>query len=463
MTNRGRAMTTTEITKRGKELFFISAPMIVEQLCITFMGLVSTWLVNSVGEYAVTAVGMVNSISNLIIALFAALTTGGTIVVAQMIGRQEIKAAKSAAGQSILLSFLFSLIIAAVLTVFQGGVINLLFGGAGSDVIEAANRFMFIVNFSYPILAVTQTIFGILRGSGNTGTPMLISVLMNVVNFALGLSLIRGINFWFIHTPSFGIEGVAFALLFARLIGFLTAGFYIVFAAKRVRLYKISYFKPNAAVQKTILGIGIPTSVESALFYLGKIITLIFIVGMGKAATTANSIGSSVFEMVNVPGAAFATGVMILVGQRIGRGETDDVERTTKFAISFGALALGIICLMVFIFQEQIIGAFNPSAETYGYLKQIFMLCFFATPLFWSPSFITPSALRATGDVRYTMYVATISMWSLRIVLGYVFGVTLGFGVIGIWFGMLADWIARGLLFYIRLIKGRWRNKGIAE
>lgn len=456
-------MKISEIKGRSKELLRISAPMIVEQLCITFMGLVSTWLVNSVGEYAVTAVGMVNSIANLIIALFAALTIGGTIVVAQLIGRHEIKQAKSAAGQAIVLSLVFSLFILALLTVFQGPIINLLFGSAGADVIKAANQFMFIVNFSYPVLAVSQTIFGILRGSGNTGTPMIISVLMNVINFVLGLSLIRGVHFWFIHTPGYGISGVAFALLFARFAGFLMALSYMIYAAKRIRLNKIRYFMPSHKMQRTILGIGIPTSVESTLFYLGKIIVLIFIVGMGKAATTANAIGNSIFEMVNVPGAAFATGVMILVGQRVGRNETDDIKRTTMFAIFFGMAILGSICLIIFIFQEQIIGIFHPSPEAYGYLKQIFALCFFATPLFWSPSFITPSALRATGDVRYTMIIAIISMWTLRIVLGYVFGVMLGFGVIGVWFGMVADWIARGLLFYIRLAKGKWINKGIEE
>lgn len=455
-------MPLNEIKTRGKELFRISAPIIVEQVCITFMGLVSTWLVNSVGEYAVTAVGMVNSISNLIIALFAALTTGGTIIVAQLIGSHEIKKARAAAGQAVYLSLIFSIVIAIALSVFQGALINVLFGGAGEDVIDAANRFMFIVNFSYPVLAVTQTIFGILRGSGNTGTPMIISMLMNVINFALGLMLVLGVDFWFIHIPGYGIEGAAFALLVARITGFFMSGFYITRSAKRVRLNRLSYFKPDVKAQRTILGVGIPTGVESALFSLGKIITLIYIVAMGKSATTANSIGSSVFEFINVPGSAFSVGVMILVGQRIGRNETDDIKRTALFAVVSGMAMLGAVCLICFIFQEQILGAFNPSLETYGYLKQIFSLCFIATPLLWPPSFITPSALRATGDVRYTMVVAVISMWALRIVLGYMLGVVMGFGVIGVWIGMAVDWAARGALFHFRLASGKWKNKGLS-
>jgi putative MATE family efflux protein len=454
-------MKKQEIMRRSRELLKISMPMVAEHLAIAAMGMISTMLVASIGPHATAALGMVDSVSNLIIALFAALTTGGTIVVAQYIGKQDIISAKRAAGQAILLSAIFSAVVLAILLVFRVQMLDLLFGDAEADVMEAALTFLFIVSFSFPILAVTQTIFGILRGSGDTLTPMIISILMNGINLGLGLVLINGLNLGLFAIPAFGVPGAAMALLIARAMGLAAAAFFIVKKARGVRLNKTRFFKPDVAIQKTILNLGMPTSFESGLFHVGRLITQVFIVQISMAAVETNTIAGSIANFVNVPGMALATGVMILVGQRIGRGESHDVKKTVLFATAVSSLLFLTVCAVMFFVRNPIFALFNPTDEALSYLPAVFITYLAVTPLFWAISFVIPAALRATGDVVYPMVVSVSTMLIVRVAFSYVLAIFLDMGIMGIWLAMYLDWIARGAFFLPRLLSNKWKGKGI--
>ena len=452
-------MPLTEIKRRAREIFRISAPVMAEQSFVMLMGFVSSVLVASVGEHAVAAVAMVDTISNLIIAFYAALTTGGTIVVAQYIGRKDIEKAKGAAGQAFLLSMGLSAVILIFFAIFGRQVLNLAFSSAEQNVMEAAYVFLFIVMFSYPFLAAVQTGFGILRGSGDTRTPMMISILMNIINLIFGIVLIRGVDTPFLQIPSFGVAGAAAGLLIARIFGALMCGYFLCFRANVMRLNKLSLFKPSFEAQKAILRLGVPTSIESSLFQLGKVITMMFVVNMGTYATAANAIASTLLGIINVAGMGFATGVMVLCGQKIGRGETDDIRRTALFASLSSMVVMFVVCLVMFILFQPIVSIYDVSPDTYIYLRQLMFSVFVMQVLFWPWSFITPAALRATGDVRYTMSVSIVSMWAGRIVIGYVLGIVLGIGVFGVWMGVYIDWMIRGGFFNWRLRNGKWQGK----
>ncbi len=449
---------------RLREMISISFPIILEQVSITLMGMVSSILVSSgVGAQALSAVSMIDSISNIIISLFSALTTGSTIVVAQYVGRRDIQKATEASGQALISAVVFSLFIFLNFLIFRNIILNSLFSQAEPLVIQSAEKFFFVVNFSFPVLAVAQTCFGVLRGSGNTGTPMKISILMNIINVLAGYVLIFGISIPFtsIHLKGLGVVGAALALLISRSVGMLVSLVYLARFSGIIKLNKLCFFKPNLSLLKIILGLGVPTSVEGSLFNVGKLITQTYIVSMGTAAIAANSIGSAVFGFINVPGNAFATGVMILVGQRIGRGEADDVKKTIFFAIKLGMAMMAVMCIICFPLNNLIITIYRAEPASAEILKQVLGSAYIASPIFWAMSFLLPAGLRATGDVRYTMFVAIFSMWVFRIFVGYFFGIALGWGLLGVWIGMYTDWFVRGVLFYFRLIGDKWKTKSV--
>ena len=456
--NRTRDGEMDALLKRARELYKISTPVVLENIFITLMGIISTVMVASVGRHAISAVGMIDSVSNLIIAFFSALTTGGTIVVAQYCGRGDRENACRAGAQAIVISFFLSFAVLFVLALFRESVIDFLYGRAEDEVIRGANLFMLVVNFSYPPLAVLQTVFGILRGSGDTGTPMKISIMMNVINVLIGRVLISGALFF----PALGVAGAAWGLFISRLAGLAVAAFYIARKSETIRINRPSYFTPDFKIQKVILRFGVPTSVESGLFQVGKMITQIFIVSMGTAALVANSVGNAVFNFINVPGSAFSTAVMILVGQRIGRGESGDVKKTILFSVFAGSAMLGALCLACFPLTGFIIGMYRADAEAAVMIRQLFYTSFLMTPLFWSVSFIVPSGLRAAGDVKFTMVISVATMFAVRICVGYALGVWTGLGVLGVWIGMYADWAVRGAVYCVRLGGDKWKGRGIA-
>ena len=93
----------------------------------------------------------------------------------------------------------------------------------------------------------------------------------------------------------------------------------------------------------------------------------------------------------------------------------------------------------------------------------IVWLCGVAGVFLWPLSFSLPEALIAAGDTRYTMIVGTISMWTARVGLGVVLVRVFGLGVMGVWYAMVVDWLARGIAYILRLRGGRWQEKGIRE
>ena len=456
-------MPFSEIKSRAKALFRISAPVMAEQTFVMLMGIVSSILVAHIGEHAVSAVSMVDSISMLLISFFMALATGGTIVIAQYTGRQEMRKAKTAAGQAFVMSIVLAFTLLIVFIFMGETIINAMFRDAEPKVSDAAYRFLSIIIFSYPFLAANQTAFGIMRGSGNTRTPMFISILMNIINLVLGVILIRGLNLPFVTIPAFGVAGAAVALLVGRVSGFLLAMYHLTRRAKTMRLDKIKYFLPNLAAVKNILRFGIPSGVESSLFNLGKLLTMTFVVGLGTHAIAANAVGGMLLGITNIVASSFSVGIMVMCGKMVGAGETHDIKRTAHFAAVTASVLMALIGLVMFVLFNPIVSLYNVEADTIRYLRQILYTAFIVQIFLWPGSFLVPSVLRAAGDVKFTMLASIISMWALRIGLAYVFGVTLGFGLIGVWMGMFADWLGRGILFYRRLHSNKWMGKAIKD
>jgi len=438
---------------RSKEFFKLTSPILLEQTFIVMLGIMTTIMVSGEGAYALAAVSQVDTIGHLVNAFFAALTVGATIVVAQYIGRGDKDKASGVAAQAILLSVITGVFFALILALFRYPIIDLLFGRSDYGVILNARIFQGIVAFSIPAVALMMTAFGVLRGSGNTRAPMVITIIINLVNVGLGLALIS----------RFGVAGAAWALLISRYVGAIMGIVYLLKKSRTIRFGGIRDFAPNLEVQKLILRFGIPTSIESGTFQMGKLLITIFVAGMGTAAIAANSVIGSISSILNSPGSAFSTGATILVGQRIGRGDTHDVRKTTYFAVVTAMLTLAVICVVTFFFLDPIKGLYNTTPEMFVLMRPVLITLFFAMPLAWPVSFVTPAAVRATGDVKYAMVVAIASMVFVRVAFAWLLGVHFGMGIMGVWISMYADWVVRGIFFMWRIINGKWQGKAVVK
>ncbi|NRZ65295.1 putative MATE family efflux protein [Clostridium beijerinckii] len=224
-----------------KDVLKLAIPIMIEQTFVMLLGTCNTMMAGHIGEQAVSAIGMVDSINNMFISFFAALSVGATVVVAQQIGRNKPKKANETAKQAIVSGILVSLIITLLLWIFRIKLINVLYGSAEELVKIDAKLYLEFTLLTYPFIAIEQIANGILRGCGDTKTPMQITIFMNLINIALGYTLIFGINT--LSIPSFGIAGAAVAIAIARLIGTLII-MLVLFRGSKIIKLKI-YFHLN--------------------------------------------------------------------------------------------------------------------------------------------------------------------------------------------------------------------------
>lgn len=433
-----------------KDVISLTLPILAEQLFVMSMGMINTMMAGHIGKEAVSAIGMVDSINNIVIAFFSALAVGGMVVVAQFVGQSNIKKANASMKQALYSSILISISITLLMFIFKKLILSFLFGSAEAEVIRSANIYLSITLLTYPLITMDLICNGILRGAGDTKTPMKITIFMNVMNVVF--------TFAFINIFSFGIVGAALGIALARSIGaFIVLGV-LLRGSSILKLTELKKFKFDLALLKPIFSVGVPASIESLVFNGGKLITQVFIVGMGTASIAANTITSSIGGMLNIPGNALCIAATALVGQHMGKGETDEASDTLGYITKLSTVSLIAMALVFLPFSGLLPRLYTSDPEIINLARRVCILYSLCIPM-WSISFVLPAGLKGAGDAKYTMVTALIGMWLFRITLGYFLGITLNLGLIGVWSGMFIDWTVRGTLYFIRFKRGKWKEK----
>ena len=450
-----------------KDVAKLAFPIITEQAFIMAMGVINAIMAGHLGKEAVSAIGMVDSINNIFIAFFSALAVGGTVVVAHYAGQMSHKHANEAARHAILSGLVISLLVTVVIFIFRYGLIRVLYRSAEQQVLDYSFTYLNITLLTYPFIALFAVACGVLRGAGDTKTPAKITIIMNVLNIILSYTLIYGIKIVSPHfalgIPGFGIKGAALGIAAARIIGAALIMYTLFTGSKLIKLTFIREFRPDYELLRSIFCVGLPASVESLLFNGGKLITQVFIVGMGTAAIAANYIAGSVFGLVNIPGGALSIAATAMIGQYMGRGESQEAKETLIYLTKLSSICLMGVCAITFPFAGLITSVYTRNSDVIEIASALIKTCAIAMPLIWSVSFIVPAGLKSTGDAKYTMIVSIFGMWVFRITLGYILGVPLGLGVVGVWIGMYIDWLVRGILFAFRLRGEKWKGRAVVR
>lgn len=441
-----------------KDVVTFAIPVFAEQLFVTSMGMINTMMAGHIGKEAVSAIGMIDALNNIFIAFFSALAIGGTVVVAQYIGRGDIKQANAATKQALYASLMISVVISILMAILRGQIITFLFGAAEKEIIHDGYVYFGVTLFTYPLITVDLVSNGILRGAGDTKTPMKISIFMNFLNVMFTYIFINGIKIGqVVYIKSLGVLGAALGIATARSIGAVVIFIVLLRGSRVVQLKKLKEFKPDKDLLKSIFGIGIPASVESILFQGGKIIMQIFIVNIGTIAMASNTITNSITNFFNVPGNALTITATALVGRYMGRDDDKEATRCLSYVTKLSTALLAIIGLISIIFSKYMAALFTTNIEIIKLTSKILIVNAFAT-VSWSIAFVLPAGLKGAGDAKYTMVTSIIGMWLFRITLGYFLGINMKLGLLGIWMGMYIDWFVRGILYVIRFKSGKWKN-----
>ena len=439
----------------NKDINRLILPLIVEQFLAISVGMFDTMMVSSLGESAVSGVSLVDMITKLMINIFAALSTGGAVICAHEVGFAKTKsdtpdysAARVSAKHLMLILAVSSSIIAALCCFLRLPLLELLFGKIERSTMNNALTYFAISAISYPFIALYNGFAALFRTMGNSKVTMIVSIIVNIFNL-IGNALL-------IFVFDMGVAGAAWSTTVSRILGMVILGILIMNKRRDIYIDFLKPFKVKLSIIKRMLGIGLPNGFENSVFSLGRILVISMISGFGEVQLAANSVANNLDQLGCIPGQAICLAMVTIVGQCIGAGDIEAANYYRKKLIKMSFAFMALIEVSIIATLPLTLRLYDLSAETLK-LAAILILIHDGLGIFlWTPSFVTPNALRAAKDVRFTMIVSISSMLGFRVLFSYIIGVRFGFGIIGVWIAMVLDWIFRGVMFAWRVKSGRW-------
>ena len=406
-------------------------------------------VVSRCGEAAISGVSLVDMINNLIIVLFAALATGGAVVVSQFLGAREQKEADASSGQLLLLSGVFGLLVGAFCFVFARPMIRLFYGAIDADVLDASVLYLRIIAISYPFLALYNGGAALFRSMGNSKISMQISFLMNVINIVGNAVCIFGFKM--------GVDGVAWPSVLSRVVAAALILRKCYQKGNAITVPKTT--RLDAKMTKRILGIGIPSAFENSLFEAGRILVVSMISTFGTVQIAANAVANNLDGMGVIPGKALSLAMITVVGRCIGARDDEQAVYYTRKLTVWSYIAMSLSNGAILLFLHKLIGIYALSGETMALSELLVRIHAGFAILLWTLSFVLPNALRAANDVKFTMIVSILSMAVWRLGFSYLLCVRMGWGAVGVWIAMIIDWVCRVTCFVLRFRSGVWKTK----
>lgn len=445
-----------------RKVVLLAWPAIVEMFLMTFKQIVDTAMVGRLGEEAVAAVGLAMSPMMLFMGFFAAIGVGSTALVARFVGAKDHEGAKKAGHQSLILSIGSALVISTAIFGLARYVI--IFMGAEPDVIPLGTTYMRTLSPGLIFMSTAFVMSGVLRGAGDTKTPMRVNAVANVANVILNFFLIfetRVLTLWglelLIPGAGWGVFGAALGTAISRGIGGMVI-LSILFRGKSVvKLDLQRIFELDFDLLRRIIKIGIPAAVERMVMSSGQIMFNRIVASLGTTAFAAHHLAIVAESISYMPGFGFSMAATTLVGQALGARDPELAEKCGRETWRIGGMVMSFMGVLFFVFPHYFMNFLTNEPEVISLGIMCLRIVAVAQPPF-AMAIILSGAIRGAGDTKFPMYASILGIWIIRLSLAMVLGIFLGLGLLGVWLAMAIDLYFRGFLFYFRFSSGYWKN-----
>ena len=367
MTEQTQALDRSNLLFSRDALIRLIVPLIIEQLLLMTVGMADTVMVTTAGEATVSGVSLVDNINTLIIQIFSALSTGGAVVVAQYLGRQETHSAKTAAKQLLYAMTGISVVLMILALIFRQHILSLIFGQVEPAVMDSALVYFLLTAAAYPFMGIYNAGAALFRAMGNSKVSMINSFIINVINILVNAILIFGFGM--------GAAGAGIGTLASRISAAVIIMVMLRHPGLTVQVDDIFHFEFNGSMIRRILFIGIPTGMENGMFQAGKLMVLNLITTFGTSAVAANAIANSISGVINVPGSAMGLAIITVIGRCIGAGDTRQAVHYTKLLVGCSYLSMLIMGSALFFSADFLATLFNLSPEAMAMASQVLKFC----------------------------------------------------------------------------------------
>ncbi len=428
----------------------LALPAVGEQVLNMAVGLVDTFLVGHLGAAAIAAVSISNQLVMLANVLFASVATGSTVLIARAVGAEDPETARRTVNQSMVVGALIGLATTACGVLFSPRLVRWM--GAADDALPLGAAYLGIVSFTFLLSTWMFVGMACLRGAGDTMTTMRVMMLVNGVNIVVASLLIYGP----LGLPRLGVVGSALGAAVGRSLGGLVVLAMLWRGRAGLRL-RWRAMRPDGAIIRRILRVGIPTGVEQMLFRLADMSFFRVVTGLGTAACAAHAVALNAESLSYSPGFGFAIAATTLVGQSLGARNPKRAESDGYLSYKLGGGVMTAMGLVFFLFSPRIIAFFTNDPQVVALGAGPLRLVAVAQPLLAS-TMIFSGALRGAGDTRWPMLSNGFNVFVVRFGLAVLFVEVFGLGLMGAWYALTIDMSMRGLLNFLRFRAGGWKR-----
>lgn len=292
-------------------------PLIFEQTLEITVGMADTMMVSSVGEAAVSGVSLVDQINNLMIAVLAAVATGGAVVAAQYLGAKQKENACRSAKQLLYTLIFFGIVLMAVSLLLRKQILRLFFGSIDDNVMQAALIYFVITGLSFPFLAIYNAGAALFRSMGNSNISLRISLIMNIINIAGNAICVFALHM--------GVAGVAVPSLVSRGVAAVIVTILLLDTTLPVH-YEKERFHLDGNMIRRILYIGIPSGIENGIFELGRVIVVSLIATFGTVQIAANGVANNLDGVGCIIGKGMSLAMITVIGQCVGARDEEQIS-----------------------------------------------------------------------------------------------------------------------------------------
>lgn len=433
--------------ERLKIIIVLAIPAVIENFFQTLLGFVDTYFVSQISLAAVSAVGITNAVLAIYFALFMALGVAANVRIANFLGANQPEKARHISQQSIILAILFGILTGVATWFFAEPLLRLM--GIEEEVLELGSLYFRIVGIPSVIMSLMFVMSAILRGAGDTKTPMMISIVINGINAVLDYVLIFG----FLFIPELGIAGAAIATVISRLIGSLALFYYV--NKEKVLAFRKHYWQLDKDHLMELSTLGAPAAGERLVMRAGQIVYFGFVVALGTNAFAAHQIAGNVEVFSYMIGYGFATAATILVGQQIGAGNLAEARKYAKLSTQVTVVFMTLLGAELFFFGDWAASFFTEDPEVISDIGTALKISGVFQP-FLAVLMVLTGAFQGANNTKFPMYLTAFGMWAIRTLLVYLLGIQLGWGLAGVWIAIGIDITFRAVVLVIQFRRDKW-------
>lgn len=446
----------------------LSIPSIVMQLSSIVMQYIDAAMVGSLGAGASASIGLVSTTTWLFSGLCGAAATGFSVQVAHRIGAGDFDNARRLLRQAMGAVLLFSLGLMAVGTGISGHLPHWL--GGDESICAQSSTYFFIYAMGLPVFQLNYLAGSMLRCSGNMRVPSMLGVLMCVLDVVFNFFLIfpsrevgLGSIGLFIPGAGLGVAGAALGTVLAEVVSATLMVCYLWRHSPMLNQQEMrGRFLPTSANLRNAVKIGLPMGIEHAMICGAQIMTTVIVAPLGIFAIAANSFAITAESLCYMPGYGIADAATTLVGQGLGAGRRRLTRRFAYITVVMGMVVMGIMGCVMYVGAPFIMSSLTPVGEIRSLGSMALRIEAFAEPMF-AAAIVSYGVFVGAASTLVPCFMNLFSIWAVRLSLAAVLAPTMGLK--GVWLAMCIELCFRGLIFLIRLKRGKWMRipQGTAE